>query len=96
MKKVFPLTAPGKADARVVEAVKSDVRRYVKRERAKAPPAGFDTWTFACQVGATRDDAVPCELAGIGAAIDGVVQTGSPAVYVEVVATPSHRVPPPA
>src|SRR4051812_5424644 len=92
MKKTFPLHAPGKADARVLEAIKHDVRKYVKRERRKPLPEGFALWDFACRVGGTPDAAETKSLVELGAAIDAVAQVGGPAVYVEILAVPAHRV----
>lgn len=91
MKKTFPLHAPGKADPRVVEAIKHDVRKYVKRERGKTLPEGFDLWEFACRVGPTAATAQPAPLNDVGAAIDGVVGAGGPEVYVEIMAAAGHR-----
>jgi hypothetical protein len=93
MKKNFPLTEPGKADARVVEAVKNEVRKYVKRERRKPVPEGFDLWTFACRAGATSDNSAPCELEEVGRAIDAVASAGGKSVYIEILAAPGHRLP---
>ncbi len=93
MKKVFRFSAPGKADARVVEGVKSELRKYVQRERRKTLPEGFDVWTFACRVGATEATAAPCQVPDLSAAIDAVVRSGGTEAYVEIVATPGHRVP---
>ena len=56
MKKTFPLKDPAKADARVLEAIKQDVRKYVKRERRKALPTGVDFWDFNCQLGLDQAD----------------------------------------
>jgi len=95
MKKTFPLQAPGKADARVVESVKSDVRKYVKRELRKTPPEGFDLWTLQCRAGATDEAATACEVAEIGRIVDAVASTGSTTVYVEIVAVPGLRTPRP-
>lgn len=94
MKKIFPLTAPGKADQRVVESVKSDIRKYVKRERRKTLPEGFTQWDFACKTGPTRDSAAECKLADVGAGVDAVVNLGGMEVYVEILAVPGHRNPP--
>lgn len=91
MKKVFPLKEPGKVDARVVEGVKNQVRKYVKRERRKPVPAGFDQWIFNCKAGPDRDSAVPCKLAELSPAIDRVVQAGGAEVYIEVIAEPALR-----
>src|SRR3954465_5932572 len=91
MKKNFPLRAPGKADPRVVEAVKNDVRKYVKRERRKALPEGFTLWAFQCRAGATAETAEACELGDISHRIDAVAQAGGDSVYIEIVAVAAQR-----
>ncbi len=93
MKKTFSLHAPGKADARVVESIKHDVRKYVKRERRKTLPEGFDLWEFACRVGASAATAETQLLNEMGAAIDLVVTAGASEVYLEITAVPAHRIP---
>ena len=93
MKKVFPLTAPGKADARVVESVKHEIRKYVKRERRKPVPAEFEQWDFACRVGTSQATAESSNLRDVGTAIDAVAAAGTGAVYVEITAIPSRRTP---
>lgn len=92
MKKTFPLQIPGQADARVVEAVKNEVRKYVSRERRKTLPEGFDLWNFRCKVGPDRDGAGDCELGNLTPAIDEVVRARAPAVYVEIMAEPGKRI----
>lgn len=94
MKKVFPLKQPGKADPRVVEAVKNDVRKYVRRERRKTLPDGFSEWAFTCKAGPTRDSAVDCKLGDISAAIDHAANAGGSEIYLEIIAEPGHRTPP--
>ena len=93
MKKLFPLTAPGKADARVVESIKHEVRKYVKRERRKPLPAEFELWDFACKVGTAPASAESKSLRDVGTAIDAVAAAGTEAVYVEITAIPSRRTP---
>lgn len=92
MKKNFPLQLPGKADPRVVEGIKGDIRHYVKRERRKAIPAGVDFWDFNCKVGLTQDTAVSRLITEINRAIDEIAAGGALSVYVEVLATPGHRI----
>jgi hypothetical protein len=96
MKKTFPLTAAGKADARVVEAIKRDVRKYVNRERKKPLPEGFELWEFACKVGVDQQTAESKTLREVGVAIDAVASAGAGAgtVYIEILAVPSHRLAP--
>ena len=93
MKKTFSLHAPGKADARVVESIKHDVRKYVKRERRKTLPEGFDLWEFACRAGASAATAETQLLNEMGAAIDLVATAGAAEVYLEITAVPAHRIP---
>ena len=93
MKKTFSLQAPGKADARVIESIKHDVRKYVRRERRKTLPEGFDLWEFACRVGASAATAETQLLNEMGAAIDLVVTAGASEVYLEITAVPAHRIP---
>ena len=87
MKKNFPLQDPARDDQRVVEAIKHEVRKYVKRERRKAPPAGFDFWEFNCRVG--PDAATGQSFKEVMAAIDAVALAGAAAVYVEILAVPA-------
>ena len=91
MKKTFSLKDPAKAPARVVEAVKNDVRKYLKRERRKTPPEGFDQWDFACRIGPDPARATETAVKELNTAIDAVAQSGSDFVYVEVLAVPAHR-----
>jgi hypothetical protein len=53
MKKTFQLKEPGKDDQRVLDAIKHEVRKYVKRERRKTLTTGVDFWDFDCKVGAS-------------------------------------------
>ncbi len=92
MKKTFPLQLPGKADARVLEAIKQDIRKYVKRERRKPLTAGVDFWDFDCQVGVDQGAPVPRHLAEVIPAIEAAVKTeGTTTVYVEILSKPGHR-----
>ena len=42
MRKTFPLRAEGKHPDRVLEAVKHEIRKYIKRERRRDLPEGAD------------------------------------------------------
>ncbi len=95
MKKVFSLRVPGKADARVVEGVKNDVRKYVKRERRKTLPEGFGEWDFDCRVGSSAAIATTATLKDIAIAIDAVAASESTEIYIEILARATHRPPAP-
>ena len=91
MKKTFPLSVPGHQPPRVIEQIKSDVRKYIKRERKKKLPEGVDFWDFNCKVG--LGDAAPeaKHVEELVPAIDQAAATDSPSVYIEILATPGHR-----
>ncbi|MCX6951069.1 MAG: DUF6172 family protein [Verrucomicrobia bacterium] len=93
MKKTFPLHEPGKADARVIDGIKYDVRKYVKRERRKTLPEGFSQWDFNCRVGANAATAEARTIDDVAGAIDAVAATGALAVYIEILAAAGHRTP---
>jgi hypothetical protein len=86
MKKTFSLKDPAKADPRVVEAIKNDVRKYAKRERRKPLPEGFDLWELQCRVGPEAAQAEGRPFKEVAAAIDAVAAAGGATVYVEIVA----------
>ncbi len=91
MKKTFPLKVPGREDQRVVEAIKNDIRKYVKRERRKALPTGVDFWDFACKVGLEQAAPEARHVAEVIPAIEAAAKNGCTAVYVEIIAIPGHR-----
>lgn len=92
MKKTFPFSAPDRATARVIDAIKHDVRKYVKRERRKELPEGKDFWDFACKIGATADAAEPKSLDEVNPAIDAVAAAGAETVFVEILAVGGQHI----
>ena len=54
MRKTFPLSIEDKNRDRVLEAVKHEVRKYIKRERRRDLPKGVDYWDFDCKFGPTE------------------------------------------
>src|SRR3954462_9465189 len=70
VKKTFSLQHRSKAEARVLDTVKHEVRKYVKPERGKPLPEGFATWRFDCKVGSSAATAQIVDLKGISSAID--------------------------
>ena len=91
MKKTFPLTAPNKAPARQVEAVKFEIRKYLARERRKTPKEGSDFWDFDCRVGKDAESADVITAAEINKGIDQVALSNSDKVYVEILAKPGFK-----
>ena len=91
MKKTFKINIEGKNRDRVLEAVKHDIRQYMKRERNKALPEGVDFWDFDCRFGRSQDSAESVHVATITALIDAAAQDGADAFYLELLAKPGVR-----
>ncbi|MBC7367807.1 MAG: hypothetical protein H7343_13520 [Undibacterium sp.] len=96
MKKTFPLSVTGIDSPRVIEAIKHDARKYVKRERRKTIPEGTDFWDFACKVGASRDTAETKRIDEVNPAIDAVVLSGAAEIYLEIFAVSGKHIRHPA
>lgn len=91
MRKTYLLNIEGKNRERLVEASKHDIRKYVKRERARPLPAGVDFWDFDCKFGSNEATAAAVHFATLMGLIDTVVQEGGEQFYVEVVTKHGHR-----
>ena len=92
MKKTYTLHIEGKNRDRLLDASKHDIRKYVKRERAKALPEAVDFWDFDCKAGVSEATAAPVHFAEIMGAVDALVKDGADQFYVEITSKPGHRV----
>ena len=93
MKKTFKLHIEGKNSDRLLDAIKHEVRKYVKREKRKTLPHGANYWAFDCKFGITPEVAEPLHLGEITKQMDVVAQAGGDSFYVEVMARPAVRTP---
>lgn len=91
MRKTFQLRPEGKNPDRVLEAVKHEIRKYIKRERRRELPEGVDYWDFDCKFGTSEETAAVVHLAEITGLIDAVAAAAGPQFYVEVMAKHGHR-----
>lgn len=96
MKKTFQLNIEGKNRDRVLDAVKHEIRKYVKRQRRVPLPEGVDYWDFDCRFGTTPDDAAVVHFATIMGLIDAVATEGGAAFYLELLARQGQRTARPA
>lgn len=91
MKKTFKLTHPKIKYERLIEGVKSDIRKYLKRERKKKLPEGVDFWDFDCKFGSTPEDSKTIHVADFGKSIDKAQLEKMESFYVEILAKQGHR-----
>ena len=91
LKKFYLLDLEGKNRDRLLDASKNDIRKYLKRERAKPLPAGVDFWDFDCKLGSEPVGSASVHSAALITGIDSLVAGGNDKFYVEIVAKPGRR-----
>ncbi|WP_019652401.1 DUF6172 family protein [Variovorax atrisoli] len=91
MRKTFQLQVEGKHPDRLLEAIKHEIRKYIKRERRRELPEGVDYWDFDCRFGTSQESAEVIHLSAITGLIDGVVKEGGKQFYIEILAKPAQR-----
>ena len=96
MRKTYPLRVEGKHPDRVLDAVKHDIRKYLKRERRRELPEGTDFWDFDCRFGLSSETAATAHLATVIPQLDAAAREGATSVYVEILARAAKRKPRPA
>ncbi len=91
MKKTFQLIDAKIRKDRLVEAVRHEVKKYIKRERGKKLPEGVDFWDFDCKFGQDSETAKEIHLSEISKCIDQAEQQQLESFYLEIMAKPGHR-----
>jgi len=86
MRKTFQLTATNKKPERQVEAVKSEIKKYIARERRKKVPEGADFWDFDCKIGPSEQDNAVIVISEIRSNIDKLVSEDNQSFYIEILA----------
>lgn len=76
---------------RLVEGVRHDVKKYVKRERKKALPEGVDYWDFDCKFGSTVETLQEIHLAEMNRYIDQAKEQQVESFCIEIQVKPGHR-----
>ena len=87
LKKTYQLTSEKKEPARVIEAIKNDIRKYIKREKRKALPEGMNVWNIDCKF--AQDDAEPStiEFQDITKCIDEAAELNCKSIYLELLSS---------
>ena len=91
MKKTFKMTHPKIKVPRLVEAIKYEVRKYIKRERGKPLPANADFWDFDCRYGADEANCEVVHLEDINKSISQAEEQQLESFYLEILAKPGYR-----
>ncbi len=91
MKKNFSFSQANKHPDRVIESIKYDIRRYLKRERKKKLPDDAAFWEFKCKFGKNEQEAEAIKASDIISSIDAANAQGWDGFYIEVLAKPSEK-----
>ena len=91
MKKTFQITHPKIAVARRYEAVKHEVKKYLKRERNKKLPDESGFWDFDCKFGESETQAERVHVTEISKKIDEAEKAGLLSFYIEILAKPGAK-----
>ncbi len=91
MKKIFSFSHPKKKRPRVAEAIKHEVKKYIKRERNKALPDDVDFWDFDCRYGADELSCDVIHVSEINKVISEADVEGLDTFFLEVLAKPGVR-----
>lgn len=91
MKKTFSLTHEKIKGPRLVDAIKHEVKKYLKRERNKKLPDDIDFWDFDCKYGHTEESAEVIHSSALNKSIDDAVQKDLTSFYLEILVKPGKR-----
>ena len=91
MKKTFKMSHPKIKLPRLVEAIKYEVKKYIKRERGKALPPNVDFWDFDCRFGADEASSEVIHLSAINKCISEAEANQLESFYLEILVKPGYR-----
>jgi hypothetical protein len=91
VRKTYQLQIEGKNRDRVLDAIKHDIRKYVKRQRRVSLPEGVDYWDFDCRFGVNPEEARVVHFGEIMGLIDALAKQGGAAFYLELLAKNGYR-----
>jgi hypothetical protein len=91
MKKTFFLSHPKIKVPRLVEAIKHEVKKYIKRERRKTLPPEIDFWDFDCRFGVDEASSEVIHLSAINKSISQAESQQLESFYLEILVKPGIR-----
>ena len=91
MKKIFQLQVENKHPDRVIDGIKNEVRKYLKRERSKRLPEDAKFWEFTCSFGTNEQDAKVVTAAEIITSLDSAREQNLVVCYIEITAKPAFK-----
>ena len=89
MKKTFLLTDANKDSQRVLESIKNNIRKYIKREKRKPLPEEFNFWKINCKFGKTEETAIEIRFEDMMKNINEASEQNLESFYIELIAQAS-------
>jgi hypothetical protein len=91
MKKTFKMSHSKIKLPRLVEAIKHEVKKYIKRERRKTLPPKVDFWDFDCRFGADEESCEVIHISAINKCISKAETEKLESFYLEILVKPGYR-----
>ncbi len=92
MKKTFKLTHEKIKLPRLIDAIKHEVKKYLKRERRRQLPEDADYWDFDCKFGVDEASAEVIHVSEINKKISWAEAEGLESFYLEILVKPCQRI----
>jgi len=91
MKKTFKLTHEKLKTPRLVESIKHEVKKYIKRERRRELPDNADYWDFDCRFGKEEQTSEVIHMSEINKSISWAESEKLESFYLEILVKPCQR-----
>jgi len=91
LKKTFQLKVENKNPDRLLEAIKHEIRKYIKREKRKPLPEGADFWQFDCKFAKDSNEPEVINFVDITKNIDEASNEGCESFYIELLSKKANK-----
>ena len=91
MKKIFKLKEGNKNPERQLDAIKYEIRKYIKREKRKKLPEDVDFWDLKCKFGMNKEEPKSIEFVDITNCINEASEKECDSFYMEILSTKGYK-----
>lgn len=92
MKKTFKLNVENKNPDRLLESIKYEIRKYIKREKRKALPDDVDFWDLKCKFAKNDETPEVINFNEITNCINEAANEKCDSFYMEIISEQGFRV----
>jgi len=85
LKKTFLLTDPKKEPERVLDSIKHDIRKYIKREKRKELSSGSNFWKINAKFGKSEESSIEIRFVDIMKNISEASTQNWDSFYIELI-----------